>query len=72
MPDTASTTEMAPPAKPEIGPAKVNGTTNGEKVVEVTKEIEFTEEADQNNAVEPDKEADTPKETEVVFCLIIL
>jgi hypothetical protein len=63
---------MAPPAKPNIAPAKVNGTTNGERVVEVTKEIEVTEEADQNSAVEPGKETDTLKGTEVILYPFIL
>jgi hypothetical protein len=72
MSDTASTTEVAPPAKLDITPAEANGTTNGEKVVEVTKEVEVIKEADHNSAVEPSKEADALKETEVMFYPIIL
>lgn len=72
MSDTASTTEMGPPAKPDITPAEVNGTTNGEKAVKVIKEVEVTKEADRNSAVEPSKEADAPKKTEVIFYPIIL
>ena len=67
MSDTASTTEMAPPAKPDITPVEIDGTTNGEKAVEVAKEVEVTKKADHNSAVEPSKEAETPKETEVMF-----